>query len=163
VKYKNRKLIYLFYLLIIFTIICTGCTSGITPIYPIITVGPISGTILIDDGAETTFDRTPELTLYSEEADYMSFSGDGEVWTDWIEYSPTYEDFSIANNLNGTEFNAGLKYVYVRFKDENEKLSSSKNLAFDTINYEFKDLNSIKILPSKITMAVESRRKNHGC
>ena len=153
-KYKNYKSIYLFYLLIVFTIICTGCASDITPIYPVITVGPTSGTLLIEDGAEIIFNRTPTLTVYSEGAAYMSFSGDNEVWTDWVEYSPTYEDFNIANNLNGTEFNAGLKYVYVRFKDENEKLSPSDNLAFDTINYEFKDINSIEIFPSEITMTL---------
>lgn len=147
--------ICLLLVVISFIIFYTGC-SEIVSISPIMTVGPTSGTLLIEDGAETTFDRTPTLTVYSEGASYMSFSGDDENWTDWVEYSPTYEDFNIANNLNGTEFNAGLKYVYVRFKDENEKLSPSNNLAFDTIYYEFKDLNSIKIFPSKITMAVES-------
>jgi len=157
VKYKNHKLIYLFYLLIVFTIISTGCTSDITPVYPIITVGPTSGTILIEDGAETTFDRTPTLTLYSEGADYMSFSGDGENWTDWVEYLQTYEDFNIANNLYGTELSSGLKHVYIRFKDENGKLSPSDNLAFDTINFEFKDLNSIKIIPSEVTMTIGSQ------
>ena len=156
-KYKNHKLIYLFYLLIVFTIIWTGCTSDITPIYPIITVGPTSGTLLIEDGAETTFDRTPTLTLYSEGADYMSFSGDGENWSEWVEYNTSYEEFNIANKLNGTQFSSGLKYIYARFKDENEKLSPSDNLAFDTINYEFKDLNSIKIIPSEVTMTIGSQ------
>ena len=156
-KYKNHKSIYLFYLLIVFTIICTGCTSDITPIYPIITVGPTSGTLLIEDGAETTFDRTPTLTLYSEGADYMSFSGDGENWSEWVEYNTSYEEFNIANKLNGTQFSSGLKYIYARFKDENEKLSPSDNLAFDTINYEFKDLNSIKIIPSEVTMTIGSQ------
>lgn len=141
-------------MLIVFIIFCAGCTADITPIVPVITVGPTSGTLLIENGAETTFDRTPELTLYSEGAAYMSFSGDGVSWSEWVQYTPTYEEFNIANNLNGTEFSAGLKDVYVRFKDENEKLSLSNNLAFDTINYQFKDLNSIKIFPSEITMTV---------
>ena len=148
-----HKKIYLLHLLIILIIFCTGCTDGIAPIFPT-TDGPTSGSLLIEDGAETTFDRTPTLTVYSEGAAYMSFSGDNEVWTDWVEYSPTYEDFNIANNLYGTEFSSGLKYVYIRFKDENEKLSPSDNLVFDTINYEFKNLNSIKIFPSEITMTV---------
>ena len=138
-----------------FIIFYTGC-SEIVSISPIITIEPTSGTLLIEDGAEITFDRTPTLTVYSEGAAYMSFSGDNEVWTDWVEYSPTYEDFNIANNLNGTEFNAGLKYVYVRFKDKNEKLSPSDNLAFDTIYYKFKEVNSIKIFPSEITMTAGS-------
>jgi len=157
VKYKNHKSIYLFYLLILFTIIWTGCTSDITPIFPVITDGPTSGTILIEDGAEITFDRTPTLTLYSEGAAYMSFSGDGENWSEWAEYNISYEKFNIANNLNGTQFSSGLKYIYVRFKDENEKLSPLDNLAFDTINYEFKDLNSIKIFPSEVTMTIGSQ------
>jgi len=155
VKHRNHKIIYLLYILIAFTILCTGCTADITPtIFSVVTTGPNSGTISIEGGAETTFDRTPLLTVYSEGAAYMSFSGDGINWNEWVEYNTFYEDFNIANNLYGTELSSGLKYVYVRFKDENEKLSSPDNLAFDTINYQFKDLNSIKIFPSEITMTV---------
>jgi hypothetical protein len=158
VKHRNHKIIYLLYILIAFTILCTGCTGGIAPIFPTITitVGPTSGTISIEGGAENTFDRTPEQTLYSEGAAYMSFNGDGINWSEWIEYHTFYEDFNIANNLYGTELSSGPKYVYVRFKDENGKLSPPDNLAFDTINYEFKDLNSIKIIPSEITMTVSN-------
>jgi hypothetical protein len=153
VKHRNRKITYLLYILIIFTIFYIGCTSDITPTFTT-TGGPTSGTILIVGGAETTFDRTPTLTVYSEGAAYMSFSGDGIKWSEWVEYNTFYEDFNIANNLYGTELSSGLKYVYVQFKDENEKLSPSDNLAFDMINYEFKDLNSIKIIPSEITMTL---------
>jgi hypothetical protein len=142
--------------LIVFIIFCAGCTADITPVFPVITVGPTSETLLIEGGAATTFNRTPLLTVYSEGADYMSFSGDSASWSEWVEYNTFYEDFNIANNLYGTELSSGLKYVYVRFKDENEKLSPSDNLAFDTINYEFKDLNSVKIFPSEITMTVGS-------
>ena len=155
-KYRIHKKIYLLYLLIVLIIFCTGCTDGIAPIFPTATEGPTSGNILIGDGAETTFDRTPTLTLYSEGATYMSFSGDGVNWSEWVEYNAYYEEFNIANNLNGTQFNSGLKYIYARFKDENEKLSPSINFAFDTINYEFKDINSIEIFPSEITMTVGS-------
>ena len=155
-KHRNHKTIYVLYILVAFTILCAGCTDGSTPIFPTITVGPTSGYLLIEDGAETTFDRTPELTLYSEGAAYMSFSGNGANWSEWVDYNTTYEEFNIVNNLNGTEFSAGLKYVYVRFKDENEKLSSPDSLAIDSINYEFKDLNSIKIFTSEITMTVGS-------
>ena len=155
-KYKNYKSIYLFYLLIVFTIICTGCASDITPIYPVITVGPTSGTLLIEDGAEIIFNRTPTLTVYSEGAAYMSFSGDGVNWSEWVGYNTYYEEFNIADNLNGTQFSSGLKYICARFKDENEKLSLSDNFAFDTINYEFKDINSIEIFPSEITITVGS-------
>ena len=152
--YRKRKSIYLFYILVVSTILCTGCVADITPIFPIVTVGPTSGVLLIEGGAESTYDRTPSLTVYSEGAVYMSFSGDGVNWSEWVEYNTFYEDFNIANNLYGTEFSSGLKCICVRFKDENEKLSPSSNLTFDTINYEFKDLNSIKIFPSEITMIV---------
>jgi len=157
VKYQMHSTTYIFFIVIAFVIFCTGCTANIAPdIFPILTVEPTSGTLLIEDGAETTYDRTPLLNIYSEGAAYMSFSGDGINWSEWVEYNAFYEDFNIANNLNGTEFSAGLKYVFVRYKDENEKLSLFDNLAFDTINYEFKDLNSIKIFPSEITMTVGS-------
>jgi len=157
VKHQNHKIIYLLYILIAFTILCIGCTDVIAPTFSIITGGPTSGTILIEDGAETTYDRTPLLTVYSEGATYMSFSGDGENWSEWAEYNTFYEEFNIANNLNGTEFGSGLKYVYVRFKDENGNLSPSDNLSFDTINYEFKDLNSIEIFPFEVTMTIGSQ------
>jgi len=157
VKYRIHKRIYLLYLLITLIIFCIGCTADIAPdIFPIVTVEPTSGTLLIEGGAEMTYDRTPLLTIYSEGAAYMSFSGDGINWSEWVEYNTTYEEFDIVNNLNGTEFSAGLKYVFVRFKDENEKLSPPDTLALDSINYEFKDLNSIKIFPSEITMTVGS-------
>ena len=157
VKRQYHKKTYLLYILIVFIILCAGCTADITPtIVPAIMVGPTSGTISVEEGADTTFDCTPKLTLYSEGAAYMSFSVDGINWSEWIGYNTFYEDFNIANNLYGTELSSGPKYVYVRFKDENEKLSPPDNLAFDTINYEFKDLNSIKIIPSEITMTVGS-------
>lgn len=158
VKYQMYSTTYIFFILIAFAIFFIGCTVDISPtIVPTITGRPSNGTISVEGGADTTFDCTPELTLYSEGAAYMSFSGDGENWSEWVEYHTFYEDFNIANNLYGTELSLGLKYVYVRFKDENEKLSPPDSLAFDTINYEFKDLNSIKIIPSEITMATSSQ------
>lgn len=156
-KHRKRKLTtYLLYILIVFSILYAGCTTNITPVIPLITIGPTNGTLLIENGVELTYDRTPLLAIYSEGANYMSFSGDGENWCEWVEYNTNYEEFDIVNNLNGTEFSAGLKYVFARFKDENGKLSPSDKPAFDTINYEFKDLNSIKIIPSEITMTVGS-------
>jgi len=156
VKQQNHKIDCLIGIFLLLAMFFSGCTFDITPIFPTTTGGLTSGTILIENGAETTFDRTPTLTVSSEGAAYMSFSGDGVNWSEWIECKTTYNEFNIVNNLYGSEFSDGLKYVYVRFKDENEKLSPSDNLALDTINYEFKDLNSIKIMPSGITMTVGS-------
>jgi len=101
---------------------------------------------------ETTENSTPFLTVFSENADYMSFSGDGELWSEWIKYSTYYTDFCIASGLNGTEFNSGIKYVYVRFKDEGGNLSTENEYAFDTIEYEFGALYSIKIYPQEVTV-----------
>jgi len=114
--------------------------------------GPTKGYIIIENGKEITEDSTPFLTILSENADYMSFSGDGEHWSEWIEYCTYYTGFCITNNLNGTEFNSGEKYVYIRFKDKRGNLSPENEYAFDTIEYEFGALYSIKIYPQEVTV-----------
>ncbi len=115
---------------------------------------PTSGWIVIENDAETTKDCTPELTIFSEGATQMSFSGDGETWTDWIDYITSYGKFNIANNFYGTEFSSGTKHVYVRFKDEEGNFSPSDELAFDTIEYEIGKLFSIKIFPQETTIPI---------
>lgn len=112
------------------------------------------GSLIIEDGAETTKDCTPVLIIYSESAKYMSFSGNGENWTEWIDYDNSYEEFNIANGLNGTEFGSGIKCVYIRFKDEEGNLSPLDELVFDTIEYEMGELYSIKISPEEVTIPV---------
>lgn len=112
------------------------------------------GSIIIEDGVETTKDCTPALIIYSETAKYMSFSGDGESWTEWIDYDTYYDEFNIANGLNGTEFGSGIRYVYVRFKDKDGNLSPSNEFAFDTIEYEMGELYSIKISPQEVAIPV---------
>jgi len=158
-KHGKKLTLNLFFILLILTISFSGCSSDINSIIPIpnIVTLPLSGTISIENGSDSTFDRTPELTISSDGADYMSFSGDAENWSEWVEYDTFYKDFNMVNSLNGTQFISGLKYIYVRFKDDNGKLSLSNNLAYDTINYEFKKLNSIKIIPSDITMKTGSQ------
>ena len=87
----------------------------------------------------------------------MSFSGDGENWSEWVEYDTFYKGFNMVNSLNGTQFISGIKTIYVRFKGENEKLSPSEDLAYDIIDFEFKKLNSIKIIPPEVTMSIGSQ------
>ena len=99
-KYKRKTIgsIILTLILIILPIIfTTGCES-ITPI-PIPdpgpdfippTPGPTRGWIIIENNAEIIEDCTPSLTIYSEGADYMSFSGDGVNWSDWEAVSYTH-------------------------------------------------------------------------
>jgi len=159
--FKSTALLILFFILL--SIFYSGCKSDfiasptnsevITTSTPI---GPIIGSIIIENGAEYIKDCTPILAIYSEGAAYMSFSGDGENWTDWVEYGTSYEGFNIANGLNGTIFGSGTKCVYVRFKDEEGNLSPSEELAFDIIEYEMSELYSIKISPQEVTIPLGS-------
>jgi len=159
---KNRiKSNYLALTLTIILVLTTGCNSSVVPNTPSpsggiggASIGPTPGIIIIAEGAETTNDCTPSLTIFSEGATQMSFSGDGENWTEWMDYNTSYEEFNIANGFNGTIFGSGTKYVYIRFKDEEDKLSPSNELAFDAIEYEMGELYSIKISPQKVTIPV---------
>jgi hypothetical protein len=117
---------------------------------------PTEGGIIIAGGDEITDDSTPLLTISSEGADYMSFSGDGEQWSEWIHYAVSYEDFDIASGECGTEFSQGDKYIYVRFKNENGDLSPQDDLAGDDISYRLSnlDLKYVIVEPTGITMKV---------
>ena len=153
------KIFILAFMLILFSLFFIGC-ENIIPNSPsnsgtsIIPIGPTSGWIIIENGAETVKDCTPSLSVYSEGADYMSLSGDGVIWTDWIKYNTYYDKFNIANGLNGTKFGSGTRYVYVRFKDKEGNLSPSDEFAFDAIEYEMGELFSIKIFPQEVTIPV---------
>jgi len=157
---SNVLLIFLFILLSLFY---SGCGSDFTisPTNPTVIpnlnlIKPSSGSITIEGGAEITSDCTLSLTIYSENAKYMSFGGDGENWTEWIEYDNSYEKFNIANGMNGTDLSSGIKYVYVHFKDEEGNLSPSDELAYDSIEYELGELYSIKISPQEVTIPLGS-------
>jgi len=157
--FKSTALLILFFILL--SIFYSGCISDfiasptnsevITTSTPI---GPTTGSIIIENGAEYIKDCTPILAIYTEGAAYMSFSGNGDTWTEWIDYDTYYDEFNIANGLNGTEFGSGIRYVYVRFKDEEGNLSPSNELAFDTIKYEMGELYSIKISPQEVAIPV---------
>jgi len=153
--------VLLILLFILFSLSYTGCGSDYTvyPTNPTVIppsnlIKPSSGSITIEDGVDITQDCTPSLTIYSENAKYMSFSGDGKTWTDWVAYDDSYEEFNIANSLYGTEFGPGIRYVYVRFKDNDGNLSPSDEFAFDNIEYEMGELYSIKISPQEATIPV---------
>jgi len=143
--------IFIIILLLQFCIYTGGCGKSVIPVNNVET-GPAKDYIIIENNQEITEDSTPFLTIFSEGADYMSFSGDGEYWSEWVEYSTYYTDFCITSGLNGTEFNSGIKYVYIRFKDEEGKLSLENEYAFDTIEYKFGELYSIKIYPQEVTI-----------
>jgi len=155
-------------MLIILTIILVlvvGCSSSIIPDTPSPSeedneepVGPTAGSIIIAEGVESTNNCTPTLTLFSEGAAYMSFSGDGVTWTDWIEYSTTYDKFNIANNLYGTKLSSGTKSVYVRFKDNEENMSSQEEITSDSIYYDMPVLKYLVIDPPAATMKVNGKQ-----
>jgi hypothetical protein len=157
---KDKKKIIIFNLLIILLIsFFTGCTENI--VIPIIDPGPssnpnesINEKITIENGAETTKDCTPVLTISSEGEAYMSFSGDGNNWTDWLPYNSSYEEFNIANGLNGTIFGSGTKDVYIRFKDSEGNIFPIDIIPFDSIQYEMQDLHFIKIIPRNVTIPI---------
>ena len=161
---RNKEKYYiLIFLAVLLSIFYSGCvnivpdsTSNPELLFSPPNIGPTSGWIVIENGAETAKDSSPLLTIYFEGAAYMSFSGDGNNWTDWIPYNSSYEEFNIANGLYGTIFGSGKKDVYVHFKDEDGNLSSADELAFDTIEYEMGELFSIKIFPQEVTMPLGS-------
>lgn len=145
---------FLIFLFILLSIFYSGCVSDF--IVSSTNSEVTKGSIIIENSAEYTKDCTPILAIYSEEAAYMSFGGDGQTWTDWIEYDTFYEEFNIANGLNGTTFGSGTRYIFVRFKDEDGNLSPSDELAFDAIEYEMGELYSIKIFPKEVTIPFSS-------
>lgn len=148
--FKSNALLVLFFILL--SIFSSGCVSNFiaSPTNSEI----IKGSIIIENGAEYTKDCSPTLIIYSESAKYMSLSGDGVNWTGWVYYNSSYNEFNIANGLNGTGFGSGIKCVYIRFKDEEGNLYPSDELAFDTIEYEMSALYSIKISPQEVTVSV---------
>jgi len=159
---KKQKIIFFNLLIILLTSFFTGCIENI--VIPIIvdlepSSNPnqsINNKINIQNGDETTKDCTPVLTIFSEDAVYMSFSGDGNNWTEWIPYNSSYEEFNIANGLCGTIFGSGKKDVYIHFKDLEGNIFPIDIIPFDSINYEMQELHFIKIIPQSVTISTGS-------
>ena len=157
-------LIVILYFIAIFSFVFySGCTSIFTDISPDDSEysQPANDNpnhnpdwIMIENDLETTKDCTPVLTIFSENAAYMSFSGDGNNWTEWIPYHSSYTEFNIASGLYGTIFGSGEKHVYVRFKDVEGNLSLLDELIFDSIDYKMQDLYFIKIVPQSVTISI---------
>lgn len=158
---KKKKIIFLNLFIVIFILFFTGCTENIaTPV-----VNPESSLnsdelinikITIENGTEITKDCSPVLTISSEGAAYMAFSGDGNNWTDWIAYNSSYSEFNIANGLYGTIFGSGKKDVYIHFKDSEGNIFPIDIIPFDSINYEMQELHFIKIIPQNVTISAGS-------
>jgi len=155
-KKDNITLISIVLILFLLIISVSGC-NDIIPIItepnpPPIPTGPSGGSIIIEDRAEFTRDCTPVLSIKSDNAAYMSFSGDGESWSEWVEYNTSYDELNIASGVNGMIFSSGTKCIYIRFKDEEGILSPEDELAYDTIEYEIAELFSIRIIPQEVTV-----------
>ncbi len=95
---NNAVFCFVCTLLILFSL-SLGCTGSISTPSTDSFSSPAESTdgyLIIEQGAEITKDCTPPLTIYSEGAVYMSFSGDSVNWCEWEEYSTSYEEFNIA-------------------------------------------------------------------
>lgn len=146
----NFTILTIFILMTLF-ILSTGCATNITTT-SLTPTGPSKGIITIAEGAESTKDCTPILNIFCEGATYMSFSGDGASWTDWVKYSTTYEGFNIANKSYGTVFGSGTKTVYVKFKNNEGITSPLDDLAYATIYYNMPELRYFEVSPKKTTI-----------
>ena len=93
--FKLYVLLIVFFIL--FSLFFAGCANDFifspinsTIISDLNLVKPSPGSIIIENGAEYTKDCTPILAVYSEGAAYMSFSGDGKNWADWVNYNTIF-------------------------------------------------------------------------
>lgn len=99
-------------------------------------------------------DCTPEFAIFIDDENIiaMSFSGDGEQWSDWVSFSENYVQFNIASGLNGTTMQSGKKIVYIRFKDNYGSIVpfDYQEPVFCSFEYEMQELFSIKVDPAKV-------------
>jgi len=87
---QSNIILYFIYISLILFSLSVGCTGSIsTPSTDSSSspVGPTGGYLIIEQGAEIIKDCTPSLAIESENAVYMSFSGDGVNWCEWVEYN----------------------------------------------------------------------------
>lgn len=114
--------------------------------------------VLVKGNPSIVKDCTPELSIFTDKSDvtFMSFSGDSFIWSDWIKYSESYDQFNIASGLSGTIMDSGLKTVYVRFKDVNENIFpyEFQESICCQFEYEMQPLFSLKIHPDKIKLGL---------
>lgn len=113
----------------------------------------IESFIMVKGNPEKVIDCTPELVIFTEKenVEEMSFSGNGEEWSEWVDYKQSYSDFNIASGLNGTEIESGDKIIYVRFRDEDGKVFPADNQISVCCNfkYEMQELFVIIIEPKE--------------
>jgi hypothetical protein len=103
-------------------------------------------------------DCTPELSIFTDKPDvsFMSFSGDGAIWSEWIDYSQSYNKFNIASGLNGTNMESGYKTVFVRFKDTDGNIfpNDFQESICCHFEYEIQALFSLEIEPERVKLSL---------
>jgi hypothetical protein len=114
--------------------------------------------IMIKGNHNIIKDCTPEFIIFTERenACFMSFSGDGNEWSEWIDYSRNYENFNIANGFNGTTIESGTKTIYIRFQDNEGDIfpKESHDPIYCSFEYEIQELFSIRIEPYEVEVSL---------
>ncbi|MFH1255825.1 MAG: LamG-like jellyroll fold domain-containing protein [Candidatus Diapherotrites archaeon] len=81
-----------------------------------------TGTIIIENGAASTNDSTPLLSLSASDAasgvTEMQFSCNASSWSGWVPYATSYSAFNIYTTSYGCSLSDGLRRIYVRFRDK---------------------------------------------
>ena len=109
--------------------------------------------VTVKGNPEIIKDCTPEIEIKTDNENIasMSFSGDGEDWSEWVPFAENYDRFNIASGLNGTKRESGFKTIFVRLKEKNGNILLEKpNLGCScTVYYEMQPLFSIVIEPQE--------------
>jgi hypothetical protein len=122
----------------------------------------IQSYIIIKGNPDIINDCTPELAIFTEKENIiaMAFSGNAEDWSEWKDYSESYNQFNIASGFYGTTMESGTKTVYVRFKNANgtifpQDFQESFSCSFE---YIIQELYSIKIDPAVAEIKVGEKQ-----
>ncbi len=162
-KYNLNQLTISFFIIIIITMLF-GCNDTVLPNNPpdnnLEDNSNVSKNyfyqIIVADNAEVIKDCTPlfKILTDNENVEAMSFSGNNEDWSEWIDYTESYNQFNIASGNNGTALASGNKTIYVRFKDTNGTIlpRESQEPAWYNFEYEMQELFAIKIEPNEIPL-----------
>jgi hypothetical protein len=155
-KYQlNNKILLLVLILLLFFINgCSGVYQNMHEQQEENKIKPVYSIKLKTYNSDVVKDCTPEFAIFTDDENIfaMSFSGDGESWSGWVDYSENYEQFNIASGLNGTTMQSGNKIVYIRFKDSNGTIipRGFQEPVFCSFEYEMQELFSIKIEPNEV-------------
>lgn len=135
-----------------------GCQNGIIisendTIYPTIyhSCTCFNVCIGVKDNSALIKDCAPEFVIFTDQNNLtaMSFSGDGKNWSEWVDFKEEYDQFNIANGLNGTSMDSGKKIIYIRFKNNDGIIypQAYHEPIFCEFEYEMQKLFSIRIEP----------------